>query len=45
MSLRVRPTAPDAEGRVLAITPESASWQYVGFEVRRLDEWRTGVPA
>ena len=36
MNLRVRPTAPDAEGRVLAITPESAGWNYVGFEVRRL---------
>jgi 5-deoxy-glucuronate isomerase len=36
MSLRVRPTAPDAEGRVLTITPASAGWKYVGFEVRRL---------
>ncbi|MFI4884777.1 MAG: 5-deoxy-glucuronate isomerase [Steroidobacterales bacterium] len=36
MSLRVRPTVPDAEGRILAITPESAGWKYVGFEVRRL---------
>jgi 5-deoxy-glucuronate isomerase len=36
MTLRVRPTAPDAEGRVLTITPESAGWKYVGFEVRRL---------
>jgi 5-deoxy-glucuronate isomerase len=36
VSLRVRPTAPDSEGRVLAITPESAGWKYVGFEVRRL---------
>jgi 5-deoxy-glucuronate isomerase len=36
MSLRVRPAAPDAEGRVLVITPESAGWKYVGFEVRRL---------
>jgi 5-deoxy-glucuronate isomerase len=36
MSLRVRPVAPDTEGRVLAITPESAGWKYVGFEVRRL---------
>jgi 5-deoxy-glucuronate isomerase len=36
VSLRVRPTAPDAEGRVLAVTPESAGWKYVGFEVRRL---------
>jgi 5-deoxy-glucuronate isomerase len=36
MTLRVRSAAPDAEGRVLAITPESAGWKYVGFEVRRL---------
>lgn len=36
MSLRVRPGAPDADGRVLAITPASAGWRYVGFEVRRL---------
>jgi len=36
MSLRVRSIAPDADGRVLTITPESARWQYVGFEVRRL---------
>src|SRR5579883_965572 len=36
MSLRVRPTPPDTEGRVLTITPESAGWTYVGFEVRRL---------
>ena len=36
MSLRVRPTSPDAEGRVLSITPASAGWKYVGFEVRRL---------
>jgi 5-deoxy-glucuronate isomerase len=36
MSLRVRPGAPDAEGRVLTVTPESAGWKYVGFELRRL---------
>jgi 5-deoxy-glucuronate isomerase len=36
MTLRVRPTAPDAAGRVLTITPASAGWKYVGFEVRRL---------
>jgi 5-deoxy-glucuronate isomerase len=36
MTLRVRPRAPDAEGRVLTITPASAGWKYVGFEVRRL---------
>lgn len=36
MSLRVRSSTPDADGRVLSITPESAGWRYVGFEVRRL---------
>ena len=35
-NLRVRPKAPDAGGRVIDITPESAGWRYVGFEVRRL---------
>jgi 5-deoxy-glucuronate isomerase len=35
-SLKVRPTAPDAGGRVIDITPASAGWKYVGFEVRRL---------
>jgi 5-deoxy-glucuronate isomerase len=32
-SLRVRPTAPDAAGKVLDITPQSARWKYVGFSV------------
>jgi len=41
MNLRVRPTAPDAEGRVLTITPASAGWKYVGFEVRRLAAGQT----
>lgn len=41
MSLRVRPSPPDSEGRVLAITPASAGWKYVGFEVRRLAAGRT----
>src|SRR5450631_246742 len=36
--LRVRPSAPDAGGRVIDITPTSAGWRYVGFEVRRLAE-------
>jgi 5-deoxy-glucuronate isomerase len=36
MELIVRPEAPDAEGRVLRVTPESAGWTYVGFEVFRL---------
>ena len=36
-SLRVRPLAsPDDQRRVINITPASAGWQYVGFEVRRL---------
>ncbi|MBB6734829.1 5-deoxy-glucuronate isomerase [Cohnella zeiphila] len=34
--LIVPQTAPDADGRVLAVTPESAGWTYVGFEVYRL---------
>lgn len=28
--------APDAEGNVLRVTPESAGWTYVGFEVYKL---------
>lgn len=28
--------APDQEGKVLSVTPESASWKYVGFEVYSL---------
>jgi 5-deoxy-glucuronate isomerase len=35
-SLRVSSRAPDAEGSVVKVTPESAGWQYVGFEVVRL---------
>ena len=34
--LLIHPSPPDAEGRVHAITPESAGWRYVGFEVFRL---------
>ncbi len=34
--LLVRPHAPDADGRVLQVTPDSAGWSYVGFEVIRL---------
>ncbi len=29
----VKPGTPDADGRVHAITPRSAGWAYVGFEV------------
>jgi 5-deoxy-glucuronate isomerase len=34
--LLVRSEPPDADGRVLAVTPESAGWSYVGFEVFRV---------
>jgi 5-deoxy-glucuronate isomerase len=34
--LLVRPTAPDADGRVVRVTPESAHWKCVGFEVFHL---------
>ncbi len=33
--LRVRPSAPDADGKVLDITPESAGWTHVGFSLIR----------
>ncbi len=38
---------PDADGSVVKVTPESAGWEYVGFEVFRLGtgrtlEWDTG---
>jgi 5-deoxy-glucuronate isomerase len=36
MSLLVRPHAPDAQGVVLDITPQSAGWTYVGFRVLKL---------
>ena len=31
--LLVKPSKPDGNGRIHAITPESAGWTYVGFEV------------
>ena len=34
--LLVKPSTPDASGRIHAITPESAGWTYVGFEVYQL---------
>ncbi|UUZ85408.1 5-deoxy-glucuronate isomerase [Paenibacillus sp. P26] len=37
--LIVKPAAqPGPEGTVLAVTPASAGWEYVGFEVVRLEE-------
>jgi len=35
-NLKVSPKAPDAGGRVIDITPASAGWTYVGFELRKL---------
>jgi len=35
-SLLVHPHAPDAFGCVLSVTPQSAAWNYVGFQVYRL---------
>ena len=34
--LLVKPGRPDADGRVLAISPESAGWRYVGFDLYKL---------
>src|SRR5579863_3757579 len=39
--LLVRPKTPDAQGRVIDITPASAKWRYVGFEVRKVSAGRT----
>ena len=36
MSLLVHSRAPDADGIVLEVTPESAGWEYVGFRVVKL---------
>uniref|UniRef100_UPI0035CB714A 5-deoxy-glucuronate isomerase n=1 Tax=uncultured Sphingomonas sp. TaxID=158754 RepID=UPI0035CB714A len=36
MTLLVRPHAPDADGVVVEVTPESAAWRYVGFRIVRL---------
>ena len=36
--LLVKPTSPDPDGRVLRVTPESAGWGHVGFEVFNLKQ-------
>jgi 5-deoxy-glucuronate isomerase len=36
-NLLVKPHQRDPDGSVLAVTPESAGWEYVGFELCRLD--------
>lgn len=40
-SLRVRPHAPDADGSVLEVTPESAGWKHVGFKMVHLNDGQT----
>ena len=40
-NLLVHPSAPDREGRIHAVTPSSAGWVHVGFEVYRLGPGRT----
>jgi 5-deoxy-glucuronate isomerase len=35
-TLLVKPTAVNATGRIIHVTPESAGWRYVGFDVYRL---------
>lgn len=37
MTLRVRPHAPAPDGSVLEVTPASAGWSYVGFQVVKLE--------
>ncbi|MBA5779172.1 5-deoxy-glucuronate isomerase [Stappia sp. F7233] len=34
--LLVKPSAPDRDGRVVHVTPESAGWTHVGFSLHRL---------
>jgi 5-deoxy-glucuronate isomerase len=40
-SLLVKPTSPDAQGRVIHVTPRSAGWTYVGFDVHHLRQDRS----
>ncbi|CAN5277863.1 5-deoxy-glucuronate isomerase [soil metagenome] len=40
-NLKVRPHAPDADGGVLEVTPQSAGWEHVGFKVVRLTSGQT----
>jgi 5-deoxy-glucuronate isomerase len=47
-TLLLRPQKPDGDGCVLRVTPESARWTYVGFQVHRLAAGqivRGGAPA
>jgi 5-deoxy-glucuronate isomerase len=35
-TLLVRPSPPDNNGKILSVTPESAGWSYVGFDLHHL---------
>ncbi len=35
-SLKIRPAAPNGGSRAIHVTPESAGWTYVGFDLHRL---------
>ncbi len=35
-NLKIRPSEPDAKGRVIHVTPERAGWTYVGFDLCKL---------
>jgi 5-deoxy-glucuronate isomerase len=39
--LVVKPQTPDEEGNILSVTPESAGWEYVGFDVYTLESKQT----
>jgi 5-deoxy-glucuronate isomerase len=43
--LHLRQSAPDRAGRVLHVTPESAGWTYVGFDLYRLAAGQTASAA
>ncbi|MCP4383334.1 MAG: 5-deoxy-glucuronate isomerase, partial [Hyphomicrobiales bacterium] len=40
-NLHQRPTEPDSQRRLIHITPESADWEYVGFDLHRLKAGET----
>jgi 5-deoxy-glucuronate isomerase len=39
--LHLRPAAPDRNFRTLHVTPESAGWEYVGFDLHRIPSGNT----
>lgn len=39
--LLIKAGAPDKDGRVAVVSPESAGWKYVGFEVYQMQAGAT----